>query len=113
MALLQVELPFPAGRPSIEDLRQTIQARTGLDVMIDCLNVSCICTHPDVRDGCEFQIHDGMVYVYANPGGGGYMTWAVIAALVDLGGICPRPLPWFVNVKWRDRKWWQRLHARV
>jgi hypothetical protein len=54
-----------------------------------------------------------MVYVIAFPGREGYVTWALIAALVDLGGEYPRPLPWFVNMKWRDRKWWHYLRARV
>lgn len=106
--VIVVTIPFVGSVPSPAMIRDRVRASTGIDVDMIVDHGSGVLKSNEFRRPCEFAIHPDKVTLDLPPGAWSYLEYATLAALIDMGGEYPKPLPDFARMKWQDRRWWQR-----
>ena len=137
MVALCTTVKFPHGTPPPEAVLDRVRDRTGLQVQLerhsdtpkpwrsglfnefnariganrafeDMFALECRLVHTEFSAGCEMVFKREFVGV-STPGRANYLYWCGIAALTDLGGEQPGSLPWYVDLRWSERRWWHRI----
>lgn len=113
-ATVYVTVNFDHGLPKIDDVKASLERRTGLNVQLQwpTSDVAIFAAKPFsyppavVVQGNEFKVQVGF-----QPWP--YLTWALFATLEEFGGHpqVATPMPSFVNKKWSEKRWWQRFRA--
>lgn len=117
MGRYRVRVSFPSSKdmPDSEVLRSKVSERSGLNVELYSLGIAndtewYSLSHRDFWDPVQFHSDNSNVMCLELESTRlSYLDWIAIAALVDLGGQYKGKLPWFVDLKWRERKWWHFL----
>lgn len=120
MAIIHHDVLFPKRKPTLEDIKTKLEARTGLSMHCtrEALDKETAHVWPHIgkvkesaafeceeADDADFELtigSDGVRVTWAAPGINHYLSAQVLASLKDLGGKWESPIDPIAHKKWSD-----------
>lgn len=108
-----IGIDFDGNLPTAVQIREKVEEVSGLKIEMSLVAPTAgTFGNGEFRFPCVFRILEKQVTLDLSVTRWSYLDWAVIKALVDLGGKWagkPLPVPDYVSKPWAQRKWWQFL----